>query len=73
MMSLPDMVEQRCMALALKRGDEIIVHDEGEVFARIILEKVGTTTRVLVVYDKDAVDVDRGKVYARKFSSEDTQ
>lgn len=63
-----NMVERRPMAITAREGDEIIIHDEGDIYAKIIFEKTGKAVRVVVIYDRDAVDVDRGKVYLQKFA-----
>jgi antitoxin (DNA-binding transcriptional repressor) of toxin-antitoxin stability system len=55
------------MMISLRQGEEVILHDEGIVVAKIILAKTGTQTRIVVLHDKEDIDVDRSKVYLQRF------
>lgn len=62
----------RCMVIDVKiRGDSILIHDEGQVVAEIILRSTHKTgAQLAVLYVKEEIDIDREKVFRREFPLE---
>lgn len=62
----------RCMVIDVKiRGDSILIHDEGQVIAEIVLRSTHKNgAQLAVLYVKEEIDVDREKVFKREFPLE---
>lgn len=65
------MEDPRTMVVSIKEGESIIIHDDGDKLVTVTLRKSATTSRLEVTYDKAEVDVDRAKVYGRKFPEDE--